>query len=94
MSLNIQEETFPIHMNFTPPYLSTIKARTLIAHDDRDEHFPVSIPVEMYQAIPHSYLWIVPNSSHGPWRETFASGIGREMSLHTTLAFLRGEWEA
>ena len=28
-------------MNFTPPYLSTIKAKTLIVHDDRDVFFPV-----------------------------------------------------
>jgi len=48
-------------MNFTPPYLSTISARTLIVHGDRDVFFPVSIPVEMCRAIPYSYLWIVPN---------------------------------
>ena len=80
-------------MNFTPPYLSTISARTLIVHGDRDEYFPLSIPFEMHQAIPRSYLWIVPNSGHGPWRESLASGLGREMFLHTALAFLRGEWE-
>src|SRR6202011_2765864 len=48
-------------MNFTPPFLSTIAARTLIVHGDHDRFFPVRIPVEMYTAIPHSYLWIVPN---------------------------------
>ena len=51
-------------MNFTPPYLSTITARTLIVHGDRDEFFPVAIPVEMYHAIPNSALWIVPNARH------------------------------
>ena len=53
-------------MNFTPPYLSTIKARTLIVHGDRDILFPVSIPVEMYQAIRGSELWIVPRGEHVP----------------------------
>ncbi len=53
-------------MNFTGPYLSTIKARTLIVHGDRDEFFPVNIPVEMYHAIPGSALWIVPNGGHVP----------------------------
>ena len=53
-------------MNLTPPYLGTIKARTLIVHGDRDEFFPVSIPVEIYNSIPGSQLWIVPNGDHVP----------------------------
>jgi pimeloyl-ACP methyl ester carboxylesterase len=53
-------------MNLTAPYLATIKARTLIVHGDRDEFFPVTIPVEMYQAIPGSQLWIVPGGDHVP----------------------------
>ena len=53
-------------MNFTTPYLGTIRARTLIVHGDRDEFFPVSIPVEMYRAIPGAALWIVPEGGHVP----------------------------
>ena len=53
-------------MNLTPPYLATIKARTLIVHGDRDEFFPVDIPVDMYKSIPGSQLWIVPNGDHVP----------------------------
>lgn len=53
-------------MILTPPYLGTIKARTLIVHGDRDEFFPVEIPVEMYESIPGSQLWIVPNGDHVP----------------------------
>src|SRR6266446_1872208 len=53
-------------MNFTPPYLSTITARTLIVHGDRDPLYPVSLALEMYHAIPGSYLWVVPNGGHGP----------------------------
>jgi pimeloyl-ACP methyl ester carboxylesterase len=53
-------------MNFTAPYLSTITARTLIVHGDRDQFFPVNIPVEMYQAIPKSALWIIPHGGHVP----------------------------
>ncbi len=34
-------------MNFTAPYLSTIMARTLIVHGDRDPLYPVHIVVEM-----------------------------------------------
>ncbi len=51
-------------MNFTSPYLSTITARTLIIHGDRDEFFPIEIPMEMYRSIPKSYLWIVTNRDH------------------------------
>ena len=56
-------------MNFTAPYLSTIEARTLIVHGDRDQFFPVNIPLEMYQSIPDSSLWIIPNGRHGPHRQ-------------------------
>ncbi len=77
-------------MNFTPPYLSTITARTLIVHGDRDQYFPVNIPVDEYEAIPHSYLWIVPNGPHIP---IFETGATTDYFTATALAFLRGEWE-
>lgn len=53
-------------MNFTPPYLSLIQARTLIVHGDRDPFFSVSIALDMYRAVPNAYLWIVPNGGHIP----------------------------
>ena len=53
-------------MNFTRPYLSTVTARTLIVHGDRDQFFPVEIPVEMYRSIPNAFLWIVPRGGHVP----------------------------
>jgi len=77
-------------MNFTPPYLSTITARTLIVHGDRDGFFPVFIPVEMYRAIPHSYLWIVPNGGHKPDR-VFAEAHAGAFA-QAALEFLNGEW--
>lgn len=51
-------------MNFTNRYLSMIKSSTLIIHGDRDELFPVDIPVEMYKSIPNSYLWVIPDFAH------------------------------
>jgi pimeloyl-ACP methyl ester carboxylesterase len=77
-------------MNFTPPLLSTIKARTLIVHGDRDAFFPVSIPVEQYEAIPNSYLWIVPNGRHVPLLNSEAH---RGFLVQTVMEFLAGEWE-
>jgi pimeloyl-ACP methyl ester carboxylesterase len=53
-------------LNFTPPYLSRITARTLIVHGDRDELYPVRLAVEMYEAIARSQLWVVPDGGHGP----------------------------
>jgi pimeloyl-ACP methyl ester carboxylesterase len=75
-------------MNFTPPYLSTITARTLIVHGDRDPFYPVNIAIEMYNAIPRAYLWIVPNGGHGP-----VAGDGAARFIETASVFLRGEWE-
>lgn len=74
-------------MNFTAPFLATISAPTLIVHGDRDQFFPIEIPVQMYESIPTSYLWIVPNTGHGAIRNK------REEFLETALAFLRGDWE-
>lgn len=76
-------------MNFTPPYLSTIKARTLIVHGDRDPLYPINLAVEMYTSIPCSYLWIVPNGGHGP---VFGEMAGQ--FAETSLAFLHGDWES
>lgn len=53
-------------VNFTPPYLSTITAKTLVVFGDRDPLYPVSIAFELHQSIPNSLLWIVPNGGHGP----------------------------
>lgn len=53
-------------VNFSPPLLGTIQARTLIVHGDSDEFFPVAIPVAMHAAIPGSALWIVPRGPHVP----------------------------
>ena len=53
-------------MNFTPARLSTITARTLIVHGDRDPLYPVEQAVELLRGIPNSSLWVVPNGGHGP----------------------------
>ena len=80
-------------MNFTPPYLATIVARTLIVHGDRDPLYPVNLALEMYEAIPRSYLWVVPNGGHGPiFGEHTGSGETTSRFAETALAFLRDEW--
>ncbi len=53
-------------MNFTAQSLSTITARTLVVHGDRDRFFPVEIPLSIYRSIPDAALWIIPGGEHVP----------------------------
>jgi pimeloyl-ACP methyl ester carboxylesterase len=76
-------------MNFTPPYLSSIRAHTLIVHGDRDQFFPASIPLGLYEAIPNSYLWILPNAGHLP---LLMNDRGRNILAETVLELFAGEW--
>jgi len=76
-------------VNFTREDLSRITARTLIVHGDRDPLYPPRLALEMYEAIPRAYLWIVPNGNHGPIYGAMAPRF-----LETASAFLRGEWGA
>lgn len=58
----------PDELLFAPDDLGKISCPTLILHGDRDEFFPIQIPVTMYQAIPNSQLCILPNCRHDlPW---------------------------
>ncbi len=53
-------------MNFTSQSLAAITARTLVVHGDRDNFFPVEIPVSIYRSIPDASLWIIPGGDHVP----------------------------
>jgi len=74
-------------INFSPSQLSTIKAKTFIIHGDHDMVFPVVRALEMYQAIPKTYLWVCPNSEHAP-QDRYP-----EVFKQWTLEFSRGEWD-
>jgi pimeloyl-ACP methyl ester carboxylesterase len=76
------------YANFTPPYLSTITAKTLIVDGDRDPFIHASMLVEMYTFIPHAYLWVIPNGRHMAVFDKHAAAF-----TQTALEFLRGEWE-
>jgi pimeloyl-ACP methyl ester carboxylesterase len=52
--------------NFSRTDLAQITADTLIVFGDRDVLYPVSLAVELREAIPRSWLWVVPNGGHGP----------------------------
>jgi pimeloyl-ACP methyl ester carboxylesterase len=53
-------------MNFTAQDLSTITARTLVVHGDRDQFFPVEIPISLCRSIPNATLWMIPGGDHVP----------------------------
>jgi len=53
-------------MNFDAHGLSTITARTLIVHGDRDRFFPVEIPLSIYRSVPDAQLWVIPGGDHVP----------------------------
>ncbi len=76
-------------VNFTPPLLTTIRARTLIVHGDRDPFYPSSLALDLYKAIENSYLWILPNAGHLP-----IFGAMSATFIETALALLSGAWEA
>lgn len=69
--------------NFTREDLAAIAADTLIVFGDRDPLYPVSVAFELRQAIPRSWLWVVPNGGHGP-----VFGRLAPLFVETALAFL------
>jgi pimeloyl-ACP methyl ester carboxylesterase len=71
-------------INFTPPQLATITARTLVVHGDRDRFSPVGIALFLYKSIPNAALWIVPGGDHVPIYEATVPFTA------TALHFLQG----
>ena len=72
-------------VSFTPPYLATIRARTLIVFGDRDPFYPVSLAFELRTSIPDSHLWVVADGGHGPIFGENAAAFAK-----TAVGFLRG----
>jgi pimeloyl-ACP methyl ester carboxylesterase len=73
--------------SFTREQLAAISADTLIVFGDRDPLYPVSLGVELREAVPRSWLWVVPNGSHGP-----VFGPAAPLFVETALAFLGGAY--
>jgi pimeloyl-ACP methyl ester carboxylesterase len=70
-------------LDFTPPKLSTIRARTLITTGDRDLLYPLEIFVEQYRSIPDAALHVIPGAGHDA-----VFGAARPDFVRTALAFL------
>ena len=76
--------------SFTPDKLSTIEAKWLVVLGDNDFAIPVRQAMEMYEGIPNSRLWIVPNGNHLPHLEP---EIQPEF-LRVSMEFLTGKWDS
>jgi len=74
--------------DFSRADLGTITADTLIVFGDRDPLYPVTLAVELREAIPRSWLWVVPNGGHGP-----VFGPSARPFAQMALAFLAGRYE-
>jgi pimeloyl-ACP methyl ester carboxylesterase len=74
-------------VNFTPPLLGTIAARTLIVFGDVDPLYPVRLAFELREGIPRSSLWVVANGGHAPVFGPYAAEF-----VKTANAFLCGDW--
>lgn len=55
----------PNELPFLPDDLRAITCPVLVLHGDRDEFFPVHVPMTMYQALPAAELCILPATAHG-----------------------------
>jgi pimeloyl-ACP methyl ester carboxylesterase len=75
--------------DFSAADLARITADTLIVFGDRDPLYHVSLATELRDAIPRSWLWVVPNGGHGP-----VFGQSAPLFVQIATAFLRGEYRA
>ena len=74
-------------LNISAADLGKITASTLIVYGDRDPLYPLSIATDMYAAIPHAYLLVIPNAGHSP-----IFGEAKDYFVKTATSFLRGDW--
>ena len=63
-------------------------------HGERDWCYPISMAIEMYEAIPNSYIWVVPNGNHVPFLDNNSNLIDKsaETFIYITLDFLT-KWD-
>jgi len=91
-----QMRSFPENIddiNFTPPYLASIKCPTLIISGDRDPFSSIDMPSTLYKSIPNSYLWIVPNEGHFPAGIYDRNSIWSDVLYKVMEDFFEGKWK-
>jgi pimeloyl-ACP methyl ester carboxylesterase len=78
--------------SITPDILNNIRAKTLIIHGDNDQLAPIFNAIGMYEHIPISYLWIVPNGGHFPV-PPYLDPYNESDFIKRTLEFFNGDWD-
>ena len=56
--------------------LAAIRARTLIVQGDRDDFFPLEVPLDLHRRLRDAQLWIIPNTTHSSvfWTDVAPAG--------------------
>ncbi|MEO5601607.1 MAG: alpha/beta hydrolase [Cyclobacteriaceae bacterium] len=66
--------------------IRSIGTNTLIVLGDKDDSVPLENVLRVKKNIPHSYLWILPNTGHGAHNEN------KEEFVKKSYAFFQGQW--
>jgi pimeloyl-ACP methyl ester carboxylesterase len=83
-----------------PAEIGRIEVPALIVHGDRDDLYPVSMAVELYELLPTAELWIMPGVGHGaflghqfdpPGIRCAACDLAGEQFPSVVDGFLRGQ---
>jgi pimeloyl-ACP methyl ester carboxylesterase len=80
--------------DISPERLSTIETPTMLVWGDRDDFYPISLAVELYESLPNAALWILPGEAHiflatdvfggsAAAREAFAPNVLRFLAAST-----------
>ncbi len=69
--------------------LAAITARALVIQGDRDEVFPLEVPLDLYRKINGSQLWVIPNADHNAvfWQDVVPKGVAYSGNLAANETF-------
>ena len=67
--------------------MKSIKARTLFVLGDRDDSIPLECIASARKNLPNSYLWILPNTSHGAHQDR-----NKDHFVTLSKTFFSGKW--
>ena len=80
------------HEDIPVEVLKTLPMRTLLVWGDRDPYFPLELPMEMYHALPHAALWVIPGQEHTPlWVDMGGSVEAARLFTRMTTDFFAGK---
>lgn len=93
----LYDELMPIlesynNFNIYSSEFKNICTRSLIILGDRDLYFPAEFVAEMYNVLPNSQLWIIPNAGHLPvWGDMGGSSEAASIFTDVVLRFLNAD---